>query len=86
MRSRNSNTQRSFLPSVLAASIAYTASPQLVLAQGVLEEVIVTAQKREQSLQDVPIAVSAFSGQMLQAVVSHLQQYSQIPVQAQEEG
>ena len=66
MRSRNSNTQRSFLPSVLAASIAYTASPQLVLAQGVLEEVIVTAQKREQSLQDVPIAVSAFSGQMLQ--------------------
>ncbi|MFK8019664.1 MAG: TonB-dependent receptor [Pseudomonadales bacterium] len=66
MRSRNSNTQRSFLPSVLVASIAYTASPQLALAQGMLEEVIVTAQKREQSLQDVPIAVSAYSGQMLQ--------------------
>lgn len=31
-----------------------------------LEEVIVTAQKREQSLQDVPIAVTAFSNQMLQ--------------------
>ena len=31
-----------------------------------LEEVIVTAQKREQSLQDVPIAVAAFSNEMLQ--------------------
>jgi len=30
-----------------------------------LEEVIVTAQKREQNLQDVPIAVSAFTGAML---------------------
>lgn len=31
-----------------------------------LEEVIVTAQKREQSLQDVPIAVSAFNAAMLE--------------------
>lgn len=31
----------------------------------VLEEVMVTAQKREQNLQDVPIAVSAFTGEML---------------------
>ena len=31
-----------------------------------LEEVIVTAQKREQNLQDVPISVSAFSGALLQ--------------------
>jgi iron complex outermembrane receptor protein len=35
-------------------------------AQQVLEEVIVTAQKREQSLQDVPIAVTSFTGRMLQ--------------------
>jgi iron complex outermembrane receptor protein len=30
-----------------------------------LEEVVITAQKRQQSLQDVPISVSAFSGEML---------------------
>lgn len=35
-----------------------------------LEEVIVTAQKREQSLQDVPIAVAAFSNEMLQKQAS----------------
>ncbi len=37
----------------------------LVPAQAMLEEVIVTAQKREQGLQDVPIAVQAFSTQRL---------------------
>jgi len=36
------------------------------MAQAMLEEVIVTAQKREQSLQDVPVAVTAFTGKMLQ--------------------
>ena len=38
---------------------------QAALAQGaekpVFEEVIVTAQKREQSIYDVPVAISAFS-------------------------
>ena len=37
------------------------------LAQtGVLEEVIVTAQKRAQSIQDVPISITAFSGNFLE--------------------
>ena len=37
------------------------------LAQGlVLEEVIVTAQKRSESLQDVPVAVNAFSADTIQ--------------------
>ena len=38
-----------------------------VAAQGVLEEVIVTAQKREENLQDVGIAISAFTGDQLRA-------------------
>ena len=29
-----------------------------------LEEIVITAQKRQQSLQDVPLSVSAFSGDM----------------------
>ena len=36
-------------------------------AQAVLEEVVVTAQKREQSIQDVPISITAISGETLQA-------------------
>src|SRR5882724_8062926 len=35
------------------------------LAQEALEEIVVTAQKREQNLQEVPIAVAAFSGDQL---------------------
>jgi outer membrane receptor protein involved in Fe transport len=39
--------------------------PGYVAAQGMLEEVIVTAQKRAQNLQDVPISVQAFTGEAL---------------------
>ena len=47
----------------------YSALAAITLASqvqaNVLEEVVVTAQKREQSLQDVGIAVSAFSGDQM---------------------
>lgn len=63
--------QRSFvkqyLPqAILLSSISVGASP-LVFAQEnlSLEEVIVTAQRREQSLQDVPVAVTAFDAEAL---------------------
>ena len=48
----------------LGLAIASVAGAQ----ESVLEEIIVTAQKREQSLQDVPIAVNAFSGEQLRAL------------------
>jgi outer membrane receptor protein involved in Fe transport len=52
---------------VIATSIAaIAATSQITLAQQ-LEEVIVTAEKRATSIQDTPIAVSAFSQDDLDA-------------------
>ncbi len=51
---------------ILAAAIA--APAPIAFAQ--LEEVIVTAQKREQGLQDVPIAVQAFSTENLESLAA----------------
>jgi iron complex outermembrane recepter protein len=48
---------------LIAMAIAGVATPFAAHAQ--LEEVIVTAQKREQSLQDVSISISAFDGSQL---------------------
>ena len=45
---------------ILAAAVAFTTVQTAVAA--VLEEVVVTAQKREQNLQDVGVSVTAFSG------------------------
>ena len=47
-----------------AAAMSTVASP--ALAQNVIQELVVTAQKREEALQDVPIAVSAFDQEALQ--------------------
>ena len=41
---------------------------QVVFAANILEETVVTAQKREQNLQDVPIAVTAFTGAQMNAM------------------
>lgn len=53
----------------LASAVAITAAAfaQPSLAQIALEEVIVTAQKRSQSMQDVPVAVTAFDAESLRA-------------------
>jgi iron complex outermembrane receptor protein len=48
---------------VTFASLFFTSS---VLAQATLEEIIVTAQKREESLQDAPVAVSVLTGAELE--------------------
>ena len=40
----------------------------VVFAQGVLEEIIVTAQKREQAVNDIGMSISAFTGDDLIAL------------------
>lgn len=57
--SANSITPRFAMPG-LALAIATLLAPG-VMAQGTLEEVVVTAQKRSQSLQDVGISIAAFN-------------------------
>lgn len=59
-----------FKKSSLASSIALLVTTALSANSGaaVLEEITVTAQKREQSLQDVGIAVSAFTGDQMSAL------------------
>jgi len=57
------------LPDVLALAFFALVFPSLSLAQKSslsLEEVIVTAQKRAQSLQNVPIAITAVSQEMME--------------------
>ena len=49
----------------LATIIAATALVENSYAEFMLEEVIVTAQKREQSLQDVPLSVAVISSDAL---------------------
>jgi iron complex outermembrane receptor protein len=66
---RRSSTNRLFASAALiavATALASGARAQETDAAQV-EEIVVTAQKREQSLQDVPVAVSAFGEQQLQA-------------------
>ena len=62
---------RRLTPIALAvASLAATTSPSAFSQQeAVLEEIVVTARKVLESLQDVPIAVSAFSGEKMESLV-----------------
>ena len=51
-----------------AVLLALCFAPLSVLAESVLEEITVTAQKREQNIQDVSIAINAFSGEQIKAL------------------
>jgi iron complex outermembrane receptor protein len=53
---------RLFTLTALAAAVAAPVQLMAQTSQGVLEEVIVTAQKRAQSAQDIGMSVTAFSG------------------------
>ena len=77
-RTRTTRHTRKTLTAALGAALfAAAAAPAPLLAQAtgaedqdsaVIEEVIVTAQRREQTLQEVPMAVSAFTGADLEAL------------------
>jgi len=54
------------LKSLLIAASMLSAAPAVAWAQDAVEEVVVTAQKRSQNLQDVPITISAFTSEALQ--------------------
>ena len=55
-----------FVHTLLASSIGALAVSNVAIADNfTLEEVIVTSQKRAESLQDVPISVSAMSGEAI---------------------
>ena len=55
---------KSFLKYAVTLSLLLTST--VSLAQAALEEMVVTSQKREQNLLDVPSALQAFSGDMLE--------------------
>jgi iron complex outermembrane recepter protein len=58
-------SRRAFATSLALCLLGAGGTPQPALAQppaGILEEIIVTAEKRATTVQDTPIAVSAFSG------------------------
>jgi len=50
---------------VLTAGLLLTVSLPVIAAESVLEEVIVTAQKREQSISDIGVSATAFAGEQL---------------------
>lgn len=67
---QNKSHMKKLIPFVFNNFVLATAATIVpstpVYAQSVLEEVIVTARKREESLQDTPVAVSAFTGTQLE--------------------
>ncbi|MFB0872882.1 MULTISPECIES: TonB-dependent receptor [unclassified Sphingobium] len=60
-------TPVSALAQVSTADAPGTAEAPAASQDGQLQDIVVTAQRREQKLQDVPVAVTAFSGSTLQA-------------------
>lgn len=71
--------QRVLLSAVMGASGLVGLAPFALAQEGVLEEVIVTARKREESLQETPVAVTALGADALRdAGVRNLAQLNEI--------
>ena len=60
---------RNKLLAIMSAIALFTMTPTVTYSQDsvVLDEIIITAQKREQSLQDVGVSVTAFTGEQLKS-------------------
>jgi iron complex outermembrane recepter protein len=58
--------QRGLTSAIALVSAVGLSSTAIAQETAALEEVIVTAQKRAESIRDVPLAISAYSGEMLQ--------------------
>jgi len=56
------------IPMCSAAAQDQLAQAQLAQAQGGIEEIIVTAQKRQQTLLEVPVTVTAYTGEFLKRI------------------
>ncbi|WP_332034550.1 TonB-dependent receptor [Microbulbifer sp.] len=63
-----SGKNRFFTLSTLSAAIAVSTALSGAASAAEIEEVVVTAQKRAENLQDVPIAISAFTGDSMKAM------------------
>lgn len=64
----NASLRTAYRATLLATVVSAFAAPGFAQSGGTLEEIIVTAQKREQSLQDVPSSVAAISGEKLDVI------------------
>lgn len=58
--------RHTLLYSAIAAALFTAPTPYYNAHAGPLEEVVVTARKREESLQDVPVSIQAYSGDSIQ--------------------
>ena len=52
---------RKLISTIVGMTMVIVCGTVFAQGSGVLEEVVVTAQKREESLQDVPISITVFS-------------------------
>ncbi|MDH3531816.1 MAG: TonB-dependent receptor, partial [Gammaproteobacteria bacterium] len=78
--SRQTNSPRIFTRTPVATGIMLAlASPALLAQQSAIEEITVTAQKREESLQDVPISIQTLGNEALEELnIQSFQDYARM--------